>query len=144
MNSNLNIDFEFTKYIPDELSELTVYISIPFATATHLCPCGCGSRVVTPLSPVDWALTFDGDTVSLHPSLGNWSLPCESHYWIRRNQIIWAPRWTQDEIEHGRMKDRMIRRSYDDDYVTSTSERMESHAGLLTGWLRSLRERVRR
>jgi hypothetical protein len=51
----------------------TIYISIRFATVGHKCCCGCGREVITPLSPTDWSLTSDGETVSLHPSIGNWS-----------------------------------------------------------------------
>ena len=57
-----------------------------------LIPTGCGGRVVTPLSPDDWRLTYDGDTVSLWPSIGNWAFACQSHYWIRSDQIVWAPK----------------------------------------------------
>lgn len=97
---------QFVEYIPQELQNGTVYVSIPFATAVHKCCCGCGSEVVTPLSPTDWQLTFDGETVSLQPSIGNWSFACQSHYWIRRNQVNWAPRWSERQIEAGRANDR--------------------------------------
>ena len=53
-------------------------MSIPYATAVHLCACGCGNKVVTPFSPAEWQLTYDGDTVSLSPSIGNWQFPCKS------------------------------------------------------------------
>jgi hypothetical protein len=62
--------------------------------------------VVTPLSPVDWTLTFDGKTVSLDPSIGSWDLPCQSHYWIKRGVVRWAARWSREEIESGRARDR--------------------------------------
>jgi hypothetical protein len=81
---------EFVDYMPDVPQEGTLYISIRFATAIHKCCCGCGNEVVTPLSPTDWKLIFDGDTVSLDPSIGNWSFPCQSHYWIRRNNVVAA------------------------------------------------------
>jgi hypothetical protein len=42
--------------------------------------CGCGKKVVLPLHPTHGKLTYDGETVSLSPSVGNWSFPCESHY----------------------------------------------------------------
>jgi hypothetical protein len=61
-----------------------LYVSPGYATVTHLCCCGCGAEVVTPLSPTDWKLTFDGVAISLSPSVGNWSLPCRSHYFIDR------------------------------------------------------------
>jgi hypothetical protein len=46
------------------------------------CCCGCGHEVVTPFSPTDWKLTFDCVSVSLYPSIGNWSPPCRAHYFI--------------------------------------------------------------
>lgn len=96
---------EFVEFIPDELASNTIYISIAFATVAHRCCCGCGSEVVTPLSPTDWQLTFDGETVSLHPSIGNWSFPCQSHYWIDRNGICWAEQWSEERIAAGRARD---------------------------------------
>ena len=47
-----------------ELKERTLDISIEFATATTQCFCGCGSEVVTPISPVSWQFTFDGETLA--------------------------------------------------------------------------------
>ena len=73
----------------------TLYISIRFATFSHLCPCGCKNKVVTPLHPTYWKLTFDGKTVSLYPSVGNWSFPCHSHYWVSSNKVHWPDRWSQ-------------------------------------------------
>jgi Family of unknown function (DUF6527) len=92
----------FVKNIPENLADNTVYVSIEYATAMHKCACGCGSKVVTPISPIGWSLNFDGDTISLHPSIGNWSFPCQSHYWVKRNSIMWAPRLTKEQIEKGR------------------------------------------
>jgi len=93
---------EFVEYVPDQLEDGTIYISVAYATAVHRCCCGCGSEVVTPLSPTDWALTYDGETVSFEPSIGNWSFTCQSHYWIRRGRVLWAARWTPREIAEGR------------------------------------------
>ena len=92
----------FCQTIPTELEEGTLYVSIEYATATHRCFCGCGQEVVTPFSPTDWMLLFDGDTVSLRPSIGSWSLPCKSHYWLSRNRVAWSRQWTEREIEEGR------------------------------------------
>lgn len=103
---------EFVEFIPDELTEGTVYVSIRFATASHLCFCGCGTKVVTPLRPTDWKLIFDGKTISLEPSIGNWSFACKSHYWIRNNRVKWAPRWSQERIEAGRHHDRSAKEKY--------------------------------
>ena len=101
-----SLEHKFVDHIPDILDDGVLYVSIPFATAVHRCCCGCGSEVVTPLDPTDWRMTFDGKSVSLCPSIGNWSFDCQSHYWIHRNQIRWARRLSEDEIAKGRARDR--------------------------------------
>lgn len=101
----VGLPHEFVDEIPVDLEEGRLYISIRYRTAAHLCACGCGRKVVTPIKPPKWHLTFDGDTVSLWPSIGRWQLPCRSHYWIRRNQILWAKPWTEKEIREGRELD---------------------------------------
>jgi hypothetical protein len=106
------IEHEFIEFIPDELAPNTLYISMAYATAIHLCVCGCGHRVVTPFSPTDWRLIFDGDTVSLDPSVGNWSFPCRSHYVLKRNQVVWADDWSPKMIAAGRARDRHAKAKY--------------------------------
>jgi hypothetical protein len=103
---------EFVEYIPDELKERTLYISNTHCTVVHKCCCGCGREVVTPLSPTGWQLTFDGKTVSLYPSIGSWSLPCQSHYFITNNNVIWAPKWTKKQIARGRTAEVKARARY--------------------------------
>ncbi len=85
-----SLTYEFVTYIPERLDEGMLYVSIPFATVAHSCCCGCGNEVVTPLAPDGWKMTFDGKTVSLSPSIGNWGLDCQSHYWIGRDRVRWA------------------------------------------------------
>ena len=97
---------EFVENIPEVIDHGTLYISIPYTTAVHLCCCGCGLEVVTPFSPTDWELYFNGDSISLSPSIGNWSFPCRSHYWIRRNKVNWAGDMSSSKIKKIRMKDR--------------------------------------
>ena len=46
-----------------------------------------------------------GASVSLDPSIGNWNFPCQSHYWIDRNRVRWAGRWTPEQIDRGRQRD---------------------------------------
>ena len=96
---------EFVEFVPNDLELGVLYVSIPYATAVHLCACGCGIKVVTPISPPEWQLRWDGDTISLHPSIGNWQFPCRSHYWIRRNMIEWARPMTEREIAASRQRD---------------------------------------
>lgn len=81
----------FTEYIPPDLDEGTLYISMQFVTAVHLCACGCRAKVVTPFGSDDWVLTFDG-AVTLRPSVGNGQQRCRSHYYIRGNNIDWLPK----------------------------------------------------
>lgn len=92
----------FIPHIPDILEDGTLYISMDYATAIHRCACGCGSEIVTPLSPIDWKLQFDGVSVTLDPSIGNWSYRCQSHYLIIENQVIWSDRWSKSRIEENR------------------------------------------
>jgi hypothetical protein len=92
------ITFKFVEFVPKELEEGKLYISTEYATAVHRCCCGCGSKVTTPLAPDEWRLIFDGKTVSLEPSIGNWSFPCRSHYWIRRNRIAWSGPMSREQI----------------------------------------------
>jgi Family of unknown function (DUF6527) len=52
---------EFVDHIPDVLDPGVLYVSMKYATAAHRCCCGCGLEVVTPFTPTDWKLTFDGE-----------------------------------------------------------------------------------
>jgi Family of unknown function (DUF6527) len=103
---------EFVELIPDHLDEGVLYVSIKYDTASHLCCCGCGKEVVTPLSPTDWKVIYDGDSVSLYPSIGNWSFDCKSHYWIENGIVRWAEAWSDEEIEAGRAQDRLEKSKY--------------------------------
>ncbi len=87
-----------------------IYVSVDYATAIHKCCCGCGNEVVTPLSPTDWELTFDGKTISLYPSIGNWNFQCRSHYWIIRNTVEWCPKWDTKQINKKKGRDSFFER----------------------------------
>lgn len=103
------IRYEFVDLIPDVVEEGVLYISIPYATSTHKCACGCGEIIVIPIKPMDWEIIWNGETISINPSIGNWSLPCQSHYWIEENKIIWARKWNDSEIKVGRAKDKVAK-----------------------------------
>lgn len=105
----VQLDHRFVGFIPRDLEPGVLYVSIEYATCVHACACGCGGRVVTPLSPDDWRLTFDGETVSLWPSVGSWAFPCESHYWIRDDQAVWAPKLSGRRIESLRARQKQSR-----------------------------------
>lgn len=100
---------EFVERVPERLKVGVLYVSIPFGTAVHRCCCGCGLEVVTPLGPSDWSLTYDGESVTLDPSIGNWSFPCRSHYWIERGHVHWTRTWAQWEVDATRAADRTSR-----------------------------------
>jgi len=108
------LNHEFVEYVPEDMKDGTLYVSLTFATVLHKCFCGCGNEVVTPLSPTDWKMTFDGESISLDPSIGNWGFDCKSHYWIENNTVRWARRWTREEIDAGRAHDRLAKKRYFD------------------------------
>ncbi|MEO8390684.1 DUF6527 family protein [Polaromonas sp.] len=106
------VNHQFVRVVPDKLQEGVLYVSIEYATVVHKCMCGCGKEVAMPISPTDWCLTFDGDSISLDPSVGNWSFPCRSHYWIRNNQVLWCDDMPQSLIDAGRVRDRRAKTAY--------------------------------
>lgn len=122
MIRHARLEHEFVHHIPARLEPGTLYVSIEFATANHLCCCGCGNEVVTPFTPTDWSMTFDGETVSLWPSIGNWQFPCRSHYVIERGRVREAPQWTSGEIAEGRRNDRSNKAHH---YDVTQNERTE-------------------
>jgi hypothetical protein len=130
---------EFVGEIPRDLEDGVLYVSMEFATVVHRCACGCGGKVVTPLSPTDWRITYDGEGVSLSPSVGNWSFPCRSHYVIRANRVQWAPPWSAKQIEAGRQRDRARKDAYYGEARTprlSAAPEKAMRIGRLRRWLR--------
>ncbi len=99
------LEHRFVQYLPETLEPGILYISLEYVTASHLCCCGCGEEVVTPLSPVGWRMTFDGETISLWPSIGNWNLQCRSHYIIERGRIVVAAPWSNEQVAAERKRD---------------------------------------
>lgn len=108
----LHLEHKFVDDIPEPLDPGFLYISMRYATAVHLCCCGCGREVVTPFSPAQWHITFDGESVSLRPSIGSWNLPCRSHYVIRKGRVLEAPSWSDEEVVHGQARDKRARTAY--------------------------------
>lgn len=103
---------KFVEFVPRTPEPGTLYISEKYHTAVHLCACGCGRRVVTPLGPMGWKVRVAGAAVTLHPSVGNWNFPCQAHYWIRGNRVVWAPAWSQEQITAGRAADQRRSAAY--------------------------------
>ena len=93
----------FCDKIPSDLAPGVLYISMTGRLAIHLCPCGCGETIVTPFAPGFWKLMFDGVSVSLWPSVGNYELGCKSHYFITNNRVLWCYR-KDDYPKHKKSK----------------------------------------
>lgn len=88
--------------MPKTLQPGILYVSQEYGTAAHLCACGCGAKVRTPLGPTAWSIEETPRGATLHPSVGNWQKPCRSHYLIIRGEVIWADQWTSEQIAAGR------------------------------------------
>lgn len=106
------LEHRFVRNAPRELEPGVLYISMEYATAVHSCCCGCRERVVTPFTPTDWRITFDGESVTLNPSVGNWNQDCRSHYVIERNRVIECGRWSEERIDMERRRDKLAKATY--------------------------------
>ena len=138
------MNHEFVEFIPEQLDEGVIYVSFEHRTAIHKCCCGCKNEVVTPFSPTDWNIKFNGESISLSPSIGNWNFPCRSHYWIKNNQVEWASNWSDDAIKSGRRKDSIAKNKYFNEHkstetVLSNDNQVSPHLwGRLRLWLSKL------
>ena len=106
------LDHRFVQHIPERLEPGVLYVSLKYATASHSCCCGCGEEVVTPFTPTDWKMTFDGETISLRPSVGNWNLACRSHYVVESGRVIEADPWSDEQIAAERRRDKAAKAFY--------------------------------
>jgi hypothetical protein len=110
----MKIELQRVHYMPKELKPGVLYVSEEFGIAAHLCACGCGSKVRTPLGPTEWSVEETKSGPSLSPSVGNWQQACQSHYWIDRGEIKWARKWTPEQIATGRQREEERRHAYYD------------------------------
>lgn len=124
---------KFVEFIPSEIEEDTLYISIEYDVAKHKCPCGCGSDIVTSLSPARWSVTYDGETVSLSPSIGNWSHPCKSHYFISHDKVVWAAPMSAGQIAEVIKNDQQALR----EHIDYTSKGKIPETGIVA-WLKRI------
>lgn len=134
---------EYVTQFPSTFVDGVLYISEEFETAGHLCCCGCGERVITPLNPAKWQIRKDGNKVSLSPSVGNWNYACRSHYWISRSQVIEAKKFDSRTIQAVQRRDRRdMGRYIERTNATATSPKMQKPSLLdkMTDWLKKLFE----
>lgn len=99
-------------YLPKQLEEGVLYVSKEFGVAGHLCACGCKNRIITPIGPTEWSFKEAHNKPSLYPSIGNWQLPCKSHYWITNGSIDWSYEWSEEQIFAGNKAEEEKRKLY--------------------------------
>lgn len=80
----------YVKTIPEPVEAGILYISLEYKTTIHSCACGCGEEIVLPISDRMWQMSERNGKVSLSPSIGSFSLPCQSHYHITANEVVWC------------------------------------------------------
>jgi hypothetical protein len=106
---------QFVELIPEQLKTGVLYVSMEYGAVVHLCACGCGEKSITPLKPTDWRLIFDGEAITLRPSVGNWSFACRSHYCIIENKVHWAEEWSHSRVKANRMRQGRDKQRYFDE-----------------------------
>lgn len=120
--------------MPKQLEPGILYYTEEFRTCAHLCACGCGAKVRTPISPVEWTITESDKGPSLYPSVGNWQLKCQSHYWINAGKVKWASQWTEEEILSGRLAEQSRKM----DYYEIRGQENRSYVLRFWNWLKTL------
>lgn len=134
MGKHTSIILRRVKYVPKTLEPGVLYVAEEFHAAVHLCACGCGEKVSTPLRPTEWSLGVNDGRPSLTPSVGNWQLPCRSHYWIQDGAIVWSGAWTDAQVAAGRRTEVERREAY----YSAKGPRRNGLLGQLWVWLRRL------
>lgn len=124
----MKVRHKFVEFMPEHLEDDVLYVAMDYGTILHKCCCGCGNEVNTPLSPNDWRLIFDGETVTLKPSIGNWSFDCKSHYWITNNRIEWASQWDDNQIKEVRQIESSERKAYYEEKRINNSQEKASYS----------------
>lgn len=130
----MKLEMRRVHYMPDNLEPGILYVSEEFDIAIHLCACGCGSKVKTPLGVTEWSVDKTKAGPTLRPSIGNWQQACQSHYWITGGNVVWAERWTPEEIAQGRRHEEESRRAY----YNALDRKRGGAARRLWRWLKGL------
>ncbi len=85
----------FVPQIPEIIDNGVLYVCLQYNICVHKCACGCGEEVITPIDPNEWKIEYNGESMSLSPSIGNWRFKCRSHYWIKNGEVLWMPNQNQ-------------------------------------------------
>jgi len=132
----MRIRLEKVHFMPKQLELGVLYVSYEFGTAAHLCACGCGEKVRTPLGPTEWSIEEHATGPSLWPSVGNWQKPCKSHYVISKGEIFWASRWSESDILAGRAQEQLRREIH----FSQLQRQRQGPWSKLAQWLKSFFE----
>lgn len=108
----MKFELQQVEFMPKELEPNVLYVSETYGTAAHLCACGCGAKIRTPLGPTEWSVRSGRNGPTLRPSVGNWQLPCRSHYFITNGEIEWASQWSEARIQAGRVQEAARREAH--------------------------------
>lgn len=129
---------ERVHYMPKVLEPGVLYASEEFGAAAHLCACGCGAKIRTPLGPTEWTLEETSEGPSLTPSMGNWQQPCRSHYWIWQGEVEWHGDWTEAQVQAGRRREHQRRKAYFDQREQQRSSPGRSAGQRVLSFIRNL------
>ncbi len=135
------MQIHFIDSIPqaDAIEAGHLYISLKYNMTSHRCASGCEQLVPLPLSPADWSLSYNGDTVSLSPSIGNGVLACHSHYFIQNSQIVWALDMSAIQAQQQQVADAELLKQHIEE--RAENKQKKSFAKRAVVWLRGLLER---
>ncbi len=134
MQKLTNIKLRRVQCVPRTLEPGILYVSEEFGAALHLCACGCGVKVSTPIGPTDWSFEESSAGPTLFPSVGNWQQPCQSHYVIRDGRVLWMDAWTPEQILSGRL----AKERRDEAYFAARAGQRGEALHKLWNWIKNL------
>lgn len=123
---------------PPTLEPGKLYVSRKYKAAVHTCCCGCGAKVITPLSREEWQVQETARGVSVSPSIGN-ARPCRSHYWIREGRVLWDQPMSDNAVKAVFRRDaRSLQAMQDQRRAKASPENMPRPAPRRESWLERL------
>ena len=123
---------------PPTLEPGKLYVSRKYKAAVHICCCGCGAKVVTPLSRAEWQVEETARGVSVSPSIGN-ARPCRTHYWIRDGRVLWDRPMSDNDVNAVFLRDaRSLQATREQQRAKASPKNMPRPAPRQESWLKRL------